>query len=304
MMNERSRRILLTGASGLIGSALRRSAQEKAYEVSTLVRRHREVEGNAQYWNPAERKRGVHPASLEGVAAIVHLAGANIARRWTGAYREEIVESRIRSTEVLFEALKRVRHRPPVFLCASAVGIYGDRGNEVLTEASAVGTGFLAETCVAWEGAAKRAWELGIRVVHLRFGVVLSRRGGMLRRVLPLFRLAMGGKVGNGQQWMSWISERDAVRAMWFLIEHPALMDAFNLTAPEPVQNAQFTRALGRAVCRPTLLPAPAGLLRLVFGEMAEQTLLASQRAMPRRLEEAGFRFEDEKIGTTLQALL
>ena len=303
-MKQRARRILLTGASGLIGSAMRGSAQDRGYEVCTLVRRHREVQDAAFYWNPAEPNRGVHPVTLEGFDAIVHLGGANIARRWTSAYRGKIVESRVRSTEVLCEALKKVRQRPPVFLCASATGLYGDRGDELLTEASPPGSGFLAETCLAWEAAAKRVWELGIRVVHLRFGVVLSRRGGMLGKVLPLFRLALGGKLGNGRQWMSWISERDAVRAMWFLIEPPALRDAFNLTAPEPVRNEDFTRALAQAIHRPTLLPAPAGLLQFAFGEMARQTLLASQRVTPAKLEDAGFQFDDPDIGRALQALL
>jgi len=302
-MSQRARRILLSGASGLIGSALRRSAEEKGFEVKTLVRHHREVRGGATYWNPAEANRSVHPAALEGFEAIVHLAGANIARRWTRSNREKIVDSRVRSTEVLCDALRKVRQRPPVLLCASAVGIYGDRGGEVLTEESAPGTGFLAETCVAWEAAAKGAWELGIRVVHLRFGVVLSRHGGMLSRLLPVFQLAAGGKLGSGEQWMSWISERDLLRAMWFLIERPTLMDAFNLTAPQPVTNADFTRALAHTVHRPALFTVPRAGLRLAFGEMARETLLASQRAVPWKLETAGFRFEDADIGAALHSL-
>ncbi len=303
-MAQGAGRILVSGASGLIGSAVARSAQEKGFEVQTLVRRHREVRQGRIYWNPSESQLGVHPAALEGFDAVIHLSGANVARRWTREYRETIVSSRVRTTEVLCEVLKKVRRRPRVLLCASAVGIYGNRGDEVLTEESSLGMGFLAETCQAWEAAAKRAWEMGIRVVHLRFGVVLSRKGGALGKVLPVFQLAMGGKLGSGQQWMSWISERDAVRAIWFLMEHETLADAFNVMAPEPVRNAEFTQALARAVHRPALLPVPAGVLRMALGEMADQTLLASLRGVPRKLEAAGFHFEDPEIGAALRALL
>jgi uncharacterized protein len=301
-MSQKAGRILLSGASGLIGSAVRDAAQEKGFEVQALVRRHHLVRPGAIYWNPAEGKQGIHPLALEGFDAVVHLNGASVARRWTREYRETIVASRVRSTEVLCESLRKVRVRPPVLLCASAVGIYGDRGDEDLTEQSPVGKGFLAETCEAWEAAAGKASDLGIRVVHLRFGVVLSRKGGALAKMLPVFQLGLGGKMGSGRQWMSWISVRDAMRAMFFLMEHEELAGAINLTAPHPATNAEFTKALARTVRRLAVLPAPAGLLRLVFGEMADQTMLASQRALPRRLEEAGFQFEDAEIATALAA--
>jgi uncharacterized protein (TIGR01777 family) len=297
-------RILVSGASGLIGSALRNAAHEKGIEVTTLVRRHREVRGRAIHWNPGGTNQGVHPAALEGFDAVVHLNGANVARRWSRAYRGTIFSSRVRSTEVLCEVLGKVRRPPPVLLCASAVGIYGDRGDEVLSEESTPGSGFLAETCRAWEAAAQPARDLGIRVVHLRFGVVLSRKGGALGKMLPVFQLAMGGKLGSGQQWMSWISERDVVRAIWFLMEHEELSGAFNLTAPQPVTNAEFTQALSRGVHRPAPLPVPAAVLRLAFGEMARETMLASQRVLPKRLEEAGFQFEDAWIDAAFRALL
>jgi uncharacterized protein len=297
-------RILVSGASGLIGSGVQQAAHERGFEVQTLVRRHREVRGGAIYWNPTDADQGVHPAALEGFEAIIHLNGANIARRWTREYRQKIVASRVRSTDVLCGALRKVRHRPPVLLCASAVGIYGNRGDELLTEDSATGKGFLAETCEAWEAAAKQASELGIRVVLLRFGVVLSRKAGALGKMLPVFQLGMGGRLGNGRQWLSWISLRDLVRAMWFLMESQQLSGAFNLTAPRPVTNAEFTERLAHAVHRPAFFPVPAGVLRLAFGEMAEQTMLASQRAVPKKLQEAGFTFEDAEIGAALGALL
>jgi uncharacterized protein len=303
-MSKGAGRLLLTGASGFIGSALQQAAQQQGVEVTTLVRRHHLVRGGTIYWNPAEQERGVHPQALEGFDAIVHLSGASVARRWTRGYRETIVASRVRSTQVLCESLLKVRRRPPVLLCASAVGFYGDRGDEVLTEESPVGTGFLAETCQAWEAAAQKASAMGIRVVHLRLGLVLSRRGGALRKMLPAFQLGLGGKLGSGRQWMSWIGIRDAVRAIFFLIEHEELAGAFNLTAPSPVTNREFTRALARSVVRPALLPLPAPLLRLVFAEMAGQTMLASQRVLPHRLQQAGFRFEDADIGSALRARL
>ncbi len=300
-MAKIGRRILISGGSGLIGSAVQREARERGMEVTTLVRRHRQVQGRAIYWNPGT---GVHPMALEGFDAIIHLSGATVARRWTEKYRREIVKSRVGTTRTLCEALANVRQRPRVLVCASAVGIYGDRGDEVLTENSGPGAGFLAETCQAWEAAVEPARQAGIRVVHTRFGVVLSREGGALAKMLPVFRLGLGGRLGSGQQWMSWIGVRDAVRAMFFLMERDELAGAFNVTASESVTNAEFTKALGKAVHRPAALPVPAGVLRLIFGAMADETLLASQRVLPQRLTDAGFVFEGAEIGTVLHTLL
>ena len=298
------RKILVSGATGLIGSAVARAAHEAGMEVTTLVRRHRQVASGAVYWNPEKAGSAAHPMVLEGLDAVVHLSGANIGRRWTRAWRREIVASRVETTRSLCRSLERVRQRPRVLLVASAVGIYGDRGGEWLSEASAAGDGFLAETCQAWEQAAAKASELGVRVVHLRFGVVLDRRGGALGRMLPVFRLGLGGKLGSGRQWMSWVSLGDAVRAVMFLMERDDLAGAFNVTAPQPVTNAEFTKALGAALGRPTVMTAPRSVLRALLGEMANETLLASQRALPRRLMDAGFRFEDEEIGAALKVLL
>jgi len=303
-MNGTRQRILISGASGSIGRAVGRALQAKGIEITTLVRKHRLVRAGAIYWNPQRAGSAIHPVALEGFDAVIHLSGANVARRWTERYREEIVLSRVRSMEVLCEAMAQVRRRPRLLLCASAVGLYGDRGEEVLTEESAPGAGFLAETCRAWEEAAEKAGALGLRVLRLRFSVVLDRRGGALTRLLPLYRCGLGGRVGSGQQWMSWISLPDAVRAILFLLDRDDLAGAFNVVAPNPVTNAEFSRALAAAVHRPAVLPAPAWALRLAFGQMADETLLASQRALPLRLQAAGFRFSDGEIGPALKALL
>lgn len=304
-MSDRKKRILISGASGLIGSALRRACQERGAEVTALVRHHQKVVGGTVYCNPSKPDSAIHPLGLEGFEAIVHLGGANVARRWTESYKREIVVSRVGSTRALCRALAQVRKPPRVLVCASAIGIYGGRGDEVLAESSAPGTGFLAETCLAWEDAAEAARAAGIRVVHARFGVVLSRWGGALKKMLPPFHLGLGGRMGSGQQWMSWIGIRDAVRALLFLMDRDDLSGPFNLTAPQPVTNADFTRMLGKVVHRPAWLSLPAGLLRMAFGaSMANETLLASARVLPSRLSEAGFRFEDEELEATLRALL
>lgn len=304
-MSEKKKRILISGASGLIGSAMRGALQERGMDVTALVRRHRDVVGGTVYWNPSKADGAIHPMGLESFDGVIHLNGAGVARRWTQSYRREIVESRVGSTRALCEALAQVRHPPRVLVCASAIGIYGDRGEEVLTESSAPGTGFLAETCMAWEKAADKARAAGIRVVHARFSVVLSEKGGALKKMLPAFRLGLGGTLGSGQQWMSWISIRDAVQALLFLMDAEDQAGAFNLTAPQPVRNTDFTRGLAGAMHRPAWLGMPAGALRLVFGApMANGTLLASARVQPERLRGAGFRFEDEELGAALRSLL
>jgi uncharacterized protein len=298
------RRILVSGASGLIGSALVQSAQNAGTEVVRLARGHRAEAPGVVYWNLNKPKNAVHPVVLENFSAVVHLSGANIARRWTEEYRREIVRSRVDSTRTLCETLAQVRCRPRVLLCASAVGFYGDRGDEVLTEQSSPGSGFLAETCRAWEAATKAACEAGIRVVYLRFGVVLDRRRGALSRILKPFRMGFGGTLGSGRQWMSWISLRDAVRAILFLMDNEEMSGAFNFTSPNPVTNRIFTHALAQTVHRRAMLQVPAAALRLAFGAMADEGPLASCRAIPMRLEQSGFTFELPEIEPALTALL
>ena len=282
--------ILLTGASGMLGTAIGSALSRRGVRMLTLVRR--EPKGRDELgWDPA-RARLEGPERLEGLDAAVHLSGANVAsRRWTAGYKREMTESRVASTRFLAETLAALRQPPPVLVTASAVGFYGDRGDEILDEDSAAGKGYFPELCTAWEAAARPVTDAGIRVVHLRFGMVLGPKGGAMARLAPLFRLGLGGRLGGGRQWMSWISEEDAVAAALFALDNSALSGPVNLAAPQPIINADFTRELACAVHRPAVLPAPAFALRLAFGEMADEALLASTRALPKRLTHAGFSF-------------
>jgi len=223
------------------------------------------------------------------------------AHRWTAAYKKEIVESRVRTTQALARLLSQLKHPPRAFLCASATGIYGNRGEELLTESSPAGTGFLAETCVAWEAATLPA--TGIRVAPVRFGVVLSPDGGALAKMLPLFRIGAGGRLGSGKQWMSWISLPDLISAIFHLLR-AEINGPINFVAPTPVTNAEFTHTLAAALHRPAIVPAPAFALRLALGEMADEALLASQRVLPEKLIQSGFRFEHPDLAAAFAVLL
>ncbi len=298
----------------MIGTALVRSWDHDQISVLRLVRSRgnrsqEKIVGETLFWdpvaNPPVLDSGSDSGPMSGAVGAVHLSGANVAAgRWTEKYKREIVSSRMRSTQVLAEALSRLNPLPKVLVCASAVGIYGDRGDEFLTEESQPGSGFLAETCVAWEAATRAAEDAGIRVVHARFGVVLSPGGGALAKLLPLFRLGLGGNLGDGRAWMPWLTLRDAVGILRFCVENENLRGAVNAVAPNPVTNAEFTRALASAVHRPAILPAPAFALRLAFGEMADQALLASARVVPSKLVEAGYRFTDPEIALALWSLV
>jgi uncharacterized protein (TIGR01777 family) len=256
-------------------------------------------------WNPAADPPIAHPEVLNGFTAAIHLSGANVAaHRWTSAYKRELFASRVDSTRALAITLARLRHPPFAFIGASAVGIYGNRGDELLTETSASGSGFLADVCRQWEAAAQPAVQAGIRVVHLRFGVILGPGSGALAHIAPLFRLGLGGPLGSGQQWMSWISLADAIAAIVFALFTPALTGPVNLTAPNPVRNAEFTRALAHVLHRPAILPAPAFALRLALGPMADEALLASARVLPAKLQAAGFQFIHPSVDQALVAAL
>ena len=279
--------IALSGSSGFLGRYLERRLEDAGHMVRRLVRTADARDGIV--WNP--EAGGLDPAALSGIDAVVHLAGEPIAQRWTRERKRRIRESRVRGTETIARAMVGARDRPRVLLSGSAVGIYGDRGDEVLDERSGRGKDFLAAVATEWERATDPARDVGVRVVQLRTGLVLAEDGGALAKMLPLFRAGVGGPIGTGRQWMSWITREDFVRAVLFLLGAEEAAGPVNVVGPHPARNAEFTRLLGRALHRPALLPVPAVALRLAFGEMAQSTLLASQRALPRRLGELGFQF-------------
>ncbi len=303
-MSEPFGKVLLSGGSGLIGSSLERFFTDNGIQTVQLVRK-KFVTPNTVYWDAKTVESVEDLTRLERMRAAIHLSGAYLAaHRWTAAYKREIFESRVGSTRTLVSMLKRLKRPPESLLCASAIGIYGDRGAEIVTEAATPGQGFLAETCQAWEAEADRAAEAGIRVVHLRIGVVLAREGGALGKLMPLLESGLGGRLGSGRQWMSWIAVPDMVRAVEHVLETESLTGPVNLVTPIPVTNAEFTRAVGKVLRRPVILPAPAFALRLALGGIAEEGLLASTRAVPERLAVSGFRFEFPEITGALKAIL
>ncbi|MEY2966256.1 MAG: hypothetical protein RLY50_306 [Actinomycetota bacterium] len=294
-------KILVTGASGLIGSALVPSLGAHGHSVVRAVRRPAR-DGEVQ-WNPAD---GIlDPAHLAGVDAVVHLAGAGIGdKRWSDSYKREILESRTKSTDLLARSIAAAENGPKVFLSGSAIGIYGPRGDEELPENASHGDGFLADVCRQWEEASGPAEQAGARVVHLRTGIVLSPKGGALKKQLPLFRLGLGGRFGNGRQWQSWISIDDEVGAITHLLGS-SLSGAVNLVAPQPVTNAEFTRVLARVLSRPALFPVPSfGPRLLLGGELADALLFTGQRVVPQALVSDGYRFAHPDLETALRALL
>lgn len=279
--------VALTGASGLLGARLTPALLGEGYGVLPLVRRTPGT-GEAQ-WDPLHGTLDLE--RMAGVTAAVHLAGESIAAgRWTESAKRRIRESRTRGTRLLSESLARLTPPPSVLVSASAIGIYGDRGDEVLTEESHLGADFLAATGREWEAATAPAANAGIRVVRLRFGIVLAREGGALPRMAQPFLIGAGGPIGNGRQWMSWVAIEDVVAAILAALADPAYTGAINVVAPEPIRNADFAKGLGRVLHRPALIPAPAFALRILFGEMADAALLASQRVVPSRLATLGFR--------------
>lgn len=300
--------VAVSGATGLVGSQLCGLLGLAGHSVIRLVRDStRAAEGAASPPTPrvAVWSGEAEAERLNGIDAVVHLAGKSIGEgRWTAALKREIAESRVGPTRQLCEALARLSQPPKALLCASAIGIYGNRGDEWVDEGSTPGDDFLADVGMAWEDACQPAVEAGIRVVHLRFGIVLSPRGGALAKLLLPFKLGLGGPLGSGQQWWSWIGIDDAVSAIYHALATPQLNGPVNLVAPQPVTNAEFTRALGRVLRRPALLPAPAFALRLALGEMADALLLSSARVRPNRLQETGFEFRDSDVVSCLSHLL
>lgn len=295
-------KIAITGSTGLIGKSLAPFLTTGGHDVVRLVRKQGRLAGDEIRWDPGSQR--IDAAALEGVDAVVHLAGESVAGRWTTTKKAAIRDSRVEGTRLLAQTLAAATKPPRTLICASAIGYYGDRGHTALEEDAAPGAGFLAEVCREWEAAADAARQVGIRVVHLRIGVVLSTEGGALATMLTPFRLGLGGVVGSGDQYMSWIALDDVVGAIHHVLMTPDLSGPVNAVAPAPVTNRDFTKTLGRVLGRPTLLPIPAFGARVAFGEMADELLLASTRVVPARLTTSGYPFRFPHLEEALRHLL
>ena len=292
-MMQEHRRVAVTGASGFVGSRLVLSLRQRGWDVTRLVRKRSaaktsDLQPGELLWDPSSGLE--HPEQLNGFDAVVHLAGRSIAAaRWTALEKNRIYDSRVLSTKQLVKQLAALEQRPPVFVGASAVGFYGDCGSDVVDESRPAGDSFLADVAKHWEAAAQPLAEMNVRVAHARLAMVLDPAESALAKMLPLFRWGVGGRLGGGDQYWSWVAIDDVVNGLGWLVENPQASGAYNLCSPKPVTNAQFTTALANAVGRPAIFPAPKFALRLAMGEMADALLLTSCRAVPRRLEEAGF---------------
>ena len=293
-------KVAISGASGLLGSALVPALRGRGHDVVRLVRRDARAPDEAA-WDPAQGT--IDRSRLVGVDGFVNVSGATLDKRWTERRKQEIVESRIRTTSLLAATAAELEPRPSVLVKTGGTGIYGDRGDEILTEESQSGSGFLAELAERWEAAAQSAREAGVRVVDFRQGMVLTRSGGALPRMLPFFKLGLGGPVASGRQWWSWVSIIDLVSAYGFVLEND-LAGAVNLVSPNPVTSRQFATALGHVISRPAVLPAPALGIKLLWGQMGEEVLLFGQRALPARLLDAGFEFTAPTIDVALKRAL
>lgn len=304
MAVHQPKRILISGSHGLVGSALVKSLTTNGHEVIRLVRHGRTVGAAEVEWQPD--KGFIDKEQLEGIDAVVHLAGENIGEgRWTKAKKRAILDSRVQGTTLLSETLATLRTPPAVLLSASAIGYYGDRGDELLTETSPPGNDFLAHVCQEWEMATRPAAEKGIRTVLTRFGIILAEHGGALAKMLTPFSMGIGGPIGSGKQWVSWIALDDVVGAIQFMIGDRFVNGPVNFVAPHPVTNAEFTKTLGRVLSRPAFVPVPAFGVRLAFGgEMADALLLASQRVVPEVLQARGFAFSWPRLELALKHIL
>jgi uncharacterized protein (TIGR01777 family) len=293
-------RILVSGVSGPIGAALLPTLKTRGYEVTRLVRS--AVTGEDQIsWDPG---KPIAPAAVSGFDAVVHLAGESIVGRWTEEKKSKIRNSRVAGTTALAQALAQAKDKPQVFACSSAIGYYGDRGNELLNEHSSPGSGFLPDVCREWEAATKAAADAGIRTVQMRTGIVLSKKGGALGKMLTPFKLGVGGKIGDGQQWMSWIDVQDMVGAIHHILKSDLLQGPVNMVAPKPVTNEDFSGTLASLLSRPAIFPMPAFIVKLVFGEMGQTVLLGSQRVEPTQLVMSGYPFRFSSLNASLENIL
>ncbi len=295
-------KILIGGSHGLVGTALIKSLETEGHEIFRLVR-HAPASKTEVEWSPD--RYSIALARIEGFDAVVNLAGESIAEgRWTEDKKRRIRESRVKGTKLLGDALANLAVPPKIFVCASAIGFYGNRGDELLTETSAPGDDFLAKVCAEWENATALATEKGIRVVNARFGVILDTNGGALKKMLPPFRMGVGGKIGSGKQWMSWIALDDVVGGIQFALANDSIKGPVNFVAPVPVTNAEFTKTLGKVLSRPTIFPIPEFAIKLLFGEMGEALLLGGQRVAPERLVAEGYEFSYPQLGQALVHIL
>jgi len=293
-------KILITGASGLIGTALQKSFAEKGYET-LLAARSKPKKSNEIQWDTEKGFADEDLPRLDALDAIVHLAGENIAGRWTDEKKRRLMDSRVDGTRNIVETIDKLKNKPKVLINASAIGVYGDRADEILTETSAAGDNFLAEIGKNWEAEAVKAENFGVRVVRLRIGIVLAKDGGALAQMLTPFKFGLGGTIGSGKQWMSWIALEDVVRIVNFALENENLSGAINVVAPNPATNEEFTDTLGATLHRPTFLPLPAFAVNLAFGEMGNALLLDSTRVVPKKLEEHGFEFDFPDLKAALE---
>jgi len=296
-------KIAVSGTSGFIGSALCEFLSAQGYSVVRLVRNRESARNDDVYWNYSDKEIDLPP--LEGLDAVVHLAGESLGTgRWTPERMRRFRDSRVLGTRFLSESFGKLSQPPKTFLCASGIGYYGDRADELLTERSAPGKGFLTELCIDWEAAAQAARRRGIRVAHLRLGLVLSPKGGVLKAMLPVFKMGLGAKLGTGRQYMSWITLSDLLSGILHCLVNETLADAVNFVTSSPITNASFTKYLGEALKRPTFFSVPPFALKLMFGSAALEALLASQRVLPEKLLAAGFSFRHPDLGTALQSIL
>jgi len=296
-------KVIISGASGLVGTALSDSLRAGGHTVARLVRTTGHAAPGDILWTPTSAT--VDVPSLEGADAVVHLSGADVAEgRWTMSRKQILRSSRVDTTRLLVDSLSRLQHKPRVFVCASAIGFYGNRGDEILTEANHQGSDFLSFVTRDWEGEAARAEHTGTRAVMLRFGIILAAQGGALPRMVPIFKRGFGGRLGSGDQWMSWIALEDTIAIIRAAIENPQYKGPINVVSPNPVQNAEFTRVLAAVLGHPARFPVPAFALRLAFGDMADVLLLTSQRVRPEKLLAEGYKFRFETLEPALCAIL